>query len=416
MDGQFTNIQQTMALLCILLLFFTGVKHYAKRTLIPAEGWVLIAGLIYGLAYKHISLSWMPDISMLPPEVILTLFLPLLIFASGQRVKTSILRSEGLAIGFYAVAGVIASAFIIGLPTAVFLDIKPVHGLLMGAAMGATDPSAVGTIFHRFQMPERLKLLVEGESLFNDGVTVVLFSVAMGLAIGNTIFEPFHTALHFIWALIGAIPLGMLLGWASARLIKHWHEHHIFFTSSMSLILAYGGFLLSETLLHVSGVITVLIAAIAFVKNLEAQPQPTGDPTKYRIMEIFWDYISQTLSLFMFFLLGVATGRHDFVVTAATMIVAIGALILSRILIVYGSALILRLLRVRLPLSWQHVLTLGGLRGGVSAALIMLIPADYPYQQIFLCLAFAMIGFTLVLQPVLMQIYLQWTRIPEKEK
>jgi CPA1 family monovalent cation:H+ antiporter len=148
------------------------------------------------------------------------IILPILIFASGQQVKASLLKAESLPIGYYAVIGVIASAFAIGLPIAFLLDIEPIHGLLLGSAMGATDPSAAGAIFRRIDMPKRLHMLLEGESLFNDGTTVVLFSVVTGLVVENTIFRPFDTLLHFAWAIIVAIPVGMLLGWACAWLLK----------------------------------------------------------------------------------------------------------------------------------------------------------------------------------------------------
>lgn len=160
------DIEQAIAVYCILLLFFTGIKHYAKNFFIPAEGLIMVADLIYGMVYKYIGPSWMPGISLPPPGITLFVILPILIFARGQQVKASLLKAESLPISYYAVIGVIASAFAIGLPIAFLLDIDPIHGLLLGSAMGATDPAAVGAIFRRIGMPKRLHMLLEGESLF----------------------------------------------------------------------------------------------------------------------------------------------------------------------------------------------------------------------------------------------------------
>jgi NhaP-type Na+/H+ or K+/H+ antiporter len=138
-------------------------------------------------------------------------------------------------------------------------------------------------------MPKRLHMLLGGESLFNDGTTVVFFSLVTGLAVENTIFRPFATLLHFAWAIIVAIPVGMLLGWACARLLKYWHEQHMFFTTSISLVLAYGALMVSETLLHISGIITALVAAIAFVKGIAGERSAETRFKSTQIMEYFWD-------------------------------------------------------------------------------------------------------------------------------
>ncbi len=407
-----TSLSLSITLFCVLLLLFSAVKHYVKNCLISPEAWILFLGLIYGIVGRYTDWQWHPKLT-LKPDIVLMLFLPLLIFSSGRMIKPNALKSEVIPIGFFAIIGVIVTTFIIGFPISYILGIPLIHGLVLGAANGATDPAAVGAIFKNLKLPDRLNVLIEGESLFNDGVTVVLFTLISGLALGKVTFDPVYSAIEFIWAILAAIPIGITAGWLAAKLLCHWCEEQSFFTASMSIILAYGVFLITENIFHASGVISVLMAAIVFSKLWSIGEADKEKNRKARIMGAFWDYISQTLNAFLFFILGAMTGAHDFSgLSFYIIIAAIFSLILSRFVIVYGGCLVLRLLGNRLFLvSWQHVLFLGGLRGGISAALVLLIPHDYAYQQLFLCLAFTMIAFTLIIQPPLLSSYLRKTRL-----
>ncbi|PJB71715.1 MAG: hypothetical protein CO093_04565 [Alphaproteobacteria bacterium CG_4_9_14_3_um_filter_47_13] len=396
------SLTLSIAFFCGLLLLSAAVKHYTKKWFLPPEGWILLLGLGYGITGRHTDWQWQPELA-LEPHIVLTLFLPLLIFASGRMIRPDVLKSAAAPIGFFAILGVIATAFIIGWPVALLAGIPLVHGLVLGAATSAVDPAAVGSIFKSFEMPERLKTIIEGESLFNDGVTVVLFTLISALALGNTVFDPADTAFDFLWAVLAAIPLGLSAGWLAATLLCRWGEDQSFFTASISVILAYGTFLIAEDILHVSGVIAVLMAAIVFSKMWSVSGADEKTKEKARMMGAFWDYISQTLNAFLFFMLGAMSGAHDFSALPFTItIAAVAVLLLSRAAIAYGGGALLRF-----PISWQNVMMLGGLRGGISAALVLLIPHDYAHQQMFLCLAFIMIAFTLIVFPPLLSVYLK---------
>lgn len=149
------------------------------------------------------------------------------------------------------------------------------------------------------------------------------------------------------------------------------------------------------------------MAALMFAHSWQtsAADQQTAD--KVLIMDSFWDYIAQTLTGFLFFMLGVAVGSHEFVVTLWSMLAAVLLLLLSRMLIVYCGFGILWILRRRLSLLWQNVIMLSGLRGPVSAALILTLPESFPYKGEFQCLAFVVIAASLILQPLLIELLLQ---------
>jgi len=392
---------------CCLLMLLSVTKHYAKDSLIPADAWVLIIGFIYGICIKHFELDQLPSFT-LNPEIILLVLLPLLIFSSGRLITASELKSEALPIGFFSTVGVIATTFLIGVPLAYVLDIPMIHGLLLGAAASATDPAAVSSIFQNFTIEKRLELIVEGESLFNDGTTVVLFSLISGIVLSNAPFSFLSTFGTFVWAASISLPLGFLLGHLGAFTINRWKERHASFDISISLIVAYSSFLIAEKLLHISGVITVLVAAMVFYRyrKLSAKTPETEERTNYSIAN-FWEYIALLANGILFFSLGTTTGLHDFSeVPTIAVVVGVAAVFIGRCIVVYGSSGLLRIARHKLAFTWQNILVLGGLRGAVSAALILMIPHDYPYRNIFLCVIVAIIIFTLILQPIALKYYL----------
>ncbi len=400
--------------LCAALLLLTAARHYTRHSPLPGEVWVLLAGIGYGIAGRLSGSEFLPRLD-LSPDVVLFVLLPLLIFASGRLINPDALRTEALPIGLYAVAGVVATTFLVGVPVAYILDIGLLHGLLFGAAIAATDPVAVGAIFHRFHLPEKLELMVEGESLFNDGTTVVLFQLLASLAIAGAAFDALDTGVTFLWAVLGAFPLGWVLGWISSQILRVWHEHHPFFPVTMTMVLALLSFVVAEHFLHLSGVIAVLVAAMTFVQYHRQNRAQLQDPQKHqddaRIFDSFWEYIAIVANGFLFFALGAETGAHPYGLTLGSALLTVVVLMASRSVVIYLGGGMLAAVGRRLPWSWLAILNLGGLRGAVSAALILTIAHDYPHREIFLCLAFTLITASLIIQPLAMHFYLKQTKL-----
>ena len=384
-----------------LLLIFACVKHYTRHSKLPSEAWILLLGIAYGLTKKHGEFTEWPDLT-LDPNAILFFFLPLLIYASGRHVNVSAMKFSGIAITIYALPGVIASSVLIGFPVAWALDIHYLHGMLFGAAIGATDPIAVGAIFQKFALNKKLDMLVEGESLFNDGTTVALFSLLSAIVLYGSEFNFVNAAGTFTYAILLSIPIGILAGWLASKTLQVWSEQQIFYNASMGLIVALLIFMLCEYILHCSGVIAVLFSALTMEK-LSKQSQPEDN----KMLDSFWSYISQTLNGFMFFLLGVATGLHAFNLPVDALVIGFAAMFMARAIVIYAGAGIIRIFSTKIPAKWQHIMVLGGLRGSVSAALILLIPMSYENRDHFLCLAFFLTAFSLIVQPLLMDQYLK---------
>lgn len=395
--------------ICAFLFFVACLRHYSSRSFLPPESWLLLAGVVYG-SVQHNYLPALPVIA-LSPELVIWLLLPIIIFASARNTSISALKKDALPIFCFAGLGVILTLFLIGIPLSWIMSIPLTDGLFFAAAVAATDPSAVAAIFQRFSIPERLNVLLEGESTFNDGTAIVLFSLMAALVLTDARLSLGQALLQFTWSIAGAIPLGLALGWLAGKLVLHWGEQNRFPGLTLTLLLAYGSYLLGEGVFHVSGVITVLCASLAFIRSRQAGAQPKEG----ELFTSFWEYLEVLAGSVLFFSLGTAAGAHDFPINWALPGVVI-VLLVSRGIVVYGGSLLLRSVRKPLPLAWQHVMMLGGLRGAVSAALVLMIPADYIYRFEMLCLVFVLCLYTLVVHPPLLRLYLQRVELDETQE
>lgn len=295
---------------CVLFFILISLRHFARNSVLPPESWLLLAGVGYGVLQHH----YIPELPALrlTPELVLWLLLPVLIFASARHMSPRALIKETLPIFFFAGIGVILTLFLIGIPVAFIMGIPLLHGLFFAAAVAATDPSAVAAIFQRFPIPERLSTLLEGESMFNDGTAIVLFTLMASLVLAEQQLDLPQALTHFGWSIIGAIPIGFVAGWLAGKLVTFWQEQNTFIGLSITLLLAYGSYLLAEGALHVSGVITVLCAALAFIYARKKTETPEQGKKQDELFNSFWEYLESMSGSVLFFFLGVATGTHEF--------------------------------------------------------------------------------------------------------
>ncbi|MDW0142519.1 MAG: cation:proton antiporter, partial [Nitrososphaeraceae archaeon] len=340
------------------------------------------------------------------PEIILYVIIPILIFESGRKLSIGQIKKEAIPIGFFAIIGVIITILIIGIAVTTIFQIPFTDGLLFGTILAATDPVAVGIIFKKFPIPHRLNLIIEGESLFNDATGVISFNVVKGIIFSGVAFSLLDTSISFIWTMVGAIAFGTGLGWIGGKILNKWKaDEYVDFTFSLGLAIA--GYIVADHYLHVSGVVTTLFTAILLVtvhKEIS-----TGIR---RLFHKYWDYIGFITNSILFFLIGIPLLSVESYQSASVpliliLVIPFAIMMLSRAVVVYGGSTFLRIFRVKIPLKWQNVLTLGGLRGGIAVALALSIPAAYEFKGLFISLVVPLIAINLVVNPILLNWYLK---------
>jgi CPA1 family monovalent cation:H+ antiporter len=343
------------------------------------------------------------------PDLILLVFLPILIFESGRKLRLREIRSEIVPILFFSVVGVVITIFIVALGISLVLHTNLMDGILFGTIVASTDAVAVAIIFKRFTIPKRLNLIIEGESLFNDATSLVSFNLVIGIMFSNEAFSLASTSLSFIWSMMGAVALGSVLGYVGGKVLNRWHgDEHVNFTFSIAL--AIGGFLIADHYLHISGVVTTLFTALFLVRtHKDMFSQVRAAFHKY------WDYTGFMTNSFLFFLIGIPLvyefQSFDGISLVAIILAPITIVIISRAITVYGGCVILRLVRIRIPRQWQNILTLGGLRGGIAVAMVLSLPVDYEFKNLFIASVISVVVINLVILPILLDSYLKRTKL-----
>lgn len=394
---------------CVFLLGISAIEHYFRNSVIPSICWIMLAGIAYGAATRAPALH-LPRLH-LAPDIVLFVFLPILIFDSSRKLEWTELKSVGVEAGVFASVGVIASMVLIGLSVAWIARIPLLDALLFGAVISATDPVAVAAIFDRFEFPEKLRTLIEGESLLNDGTAVILFTALSMAVFESTGISVGPLTFKLVLATGGGILLGCAFGYAGGMLGRYWHElHDRFIGALLPLITIYAAFVVAEHFLHVSGVITVMAGTLMLTKIHYAAGHARREARSAdEFFNQFWEFSGMLANVALFFLLGNEIGVHAFTLQWRLVPVFILILLASRSIVVYLLSGTLRAAHRKIPLSWQHVLNIGGLKGALSIALILLLPSDYVYRELFLCTTFVLIMFTLIGNSLGMRWYLKKT-------
>lgn len=230
---------------CGLLLVVAAVRHYLRRSVIPPVCWLLLAGVAVGALRRHAGLA-LPSFQV-GPEVVLYVFLPLLIFDSSRKLAPRDLGAVWPEAGLLSLIGPAVGMAVLGGALHLLAGIPLTDALLFGALLSATDPVAVTAIFDAFPVPEKLRAMVEGESLLNDGVVVVLFTILSARLTGEIAFSVPETIGWVFVSIFGAVILGAMIGGVGALLLRFWHEQHDRFIGALiPLIAVYFAFTVAE--------------------------------------------------------------------------------------------------------------------------------------------------------------------------
>ena len=270
--------------------------------------------------------------------------------------------------------------------------------LVFGALIAATDPVAVVALFRALGRTKQLTLIVEGESLFNDGTAIVIFNLLVAAALPAAIGAE-HAAssgiipaiADFLRVALGGIGIGIGLGWLVSRTIARLDDHLI--ETTLTTVLAFGAYLIAEEL-HVSGVLAV-VAAGMMNGNLG---QKGMSPTTRIVLYNFWEFLAFIANSLLFLLLGLAVDIPQLLENIGPIAIAVVAVLVGRAIVVYGLTWLVNRRRERVPQAYKHVLFWGGLRGAVSLALVLSLPASFADRTLLQVMTFGVVLFTLLAQ------------------
>ena len=373
-----------------LLIVVAIVATIVQVIEIPYEIALVAAGLAFAV------LPGMPQISV-TPDVILTVFLPILLFHGAYNLSMNDLRASLVPVAILAFPGVGLVMGLIALALHAVVGMSWPSALLLGAIVSATDPVSVLAIFGQQHVPRRLSTIVSSESLLNDGAAFVLFALALNLARGKQI-SLLSGAEQIVVVVVGSLLLGALIGILGSQILLRLNEAQL--ETTISVILAYGGYI-AATDLGLSGALETVAAGILLGSRGETVMSETTR-THARATWEFLDFLANSL---VFLLMGLAlrpvgaeAGAHLGTRIVEPLIVVIVAVVLVRLLLVHGMGIMLTWLHDPLPASWRHVIGWAGLRGAVSMAAALSLPAGVADRDLLRVLTFGVVLFTLVVQ------------------
>lgn len=379
------SIEEYVSDLIILLLVATAVALLSRRLRIPYITGLVLAGLAIA--------EFLPDRVGLNSSLILNLFLPILLFESAINADISRLRSTVRPIALLAGPGVAVAAGVTAVSLKFALDQDWVPALLLGTILAITDTVSVIAVFKEVSVPSRLTTIVEGESLFNDGVALVLFTLILQVHITGSV-TLWEGVQQLVIVIVGGTVLGLALGYIAAGLLTRSDDS--LSGILLTVALALGTYQVGH-LLNVSGVVAVVVAGL-MVGNvgLSRRVSASNRVTLYS----FWDYAGFGVNTFIFLLIGVEVDLPTLWQTLPAVLLAILSYQLGRLLAVYPLLAIVNRVDHPIPMRWQHILFLGNIKGSLSMALALTLPATLSGRASLIAIVYGSVLLSLVVQGV----------------
>ncbi len=385
----------------LLLSVATAVAIATTRLKVPYTVALVVVGTALGAA--HISTP-----IHLTKDILYVVFLPGLIFEAAYNLTVAELRQNLRAIFALAVPGVLlamaATAGILMFSSAAFAGGPHLgwsHALVFSALIAATDPIAVVALFKTLGAPRRLSVLIEGESLVNDGTAAVLYAIVVGAVTGGGQTGIGSGAIEFVVVVGGGALIGVALGYFASGLRRRTAEPMI--EIALTTLAAYGSFALAERL-HVSGIIATLAAGVVCRAQVRPDLPPVGgnearstEATNIAVQS-FWEYVAFALNSLVFLLIGFEVKVSQLGAAWRPIVLAFVAVTLGRAVVVFVVSALLARTNERIPFSHAVVLTWGGLRGALSMVLALALPESFASRELIVTTTFGVVVLSIVVQ------------------
>ncbi len=368
----------------LLLLIAAVVAILTRRLRLPYSVGLVTAGIVLAIS------PFAPQTS-LTKDLIFTALLPPLLFEAAFSIPWNQLRRDFPVIAVLATLGVVLSASVTATGMHFLAGWSWIDALVFGALIAATDPVSVIAAFKEAKAHGRLMLLIEAESLLNDGTAAVAFGIVLLLASGQQI-----TSIEIARMLLVTVFGGVLCGATIAlgALLLAWRTQDHLVEITVTTVAAYGSFLLADHF-GMSGVLATITAGLImgnfkFRKIISEQGREA--------VQAFWEYAAFVANSLIFLLIGMHEARQHFVTMWLPAATAIVLVTLGRSMAIYPCCLLFARSSLRVAGKHQHILFWGGLRGTVALALALGLPATVPLREEIVSISFAVVAFSVFVQ------------------
>ena len=373
----------------LLFSIATAVAIATRRLRLPYT----VALVLVGLALGALPLPSRPTLSR---DLLFAVVLPGLLFEAAVHLRKEWLADTRASIAALAIPGVVlALGITAGLVLPGVRALVPTFGMLdalaFAAATVATDPIAVVATFRELKAPRRLSVLVEGESLLNDGTGVVVFNLVVAAAAGAGLSLP-AAAGQFALVSIGGALVGGLLAFAIVQVLKRIDEPMIEVT--LTVIAAYGSFAIAEQL-EVSGVIATVAAGLVCGN---AARRGTHSDAAIAALRTFWEYVAFALNSIVFLLIGLQVGMPALLNDWKPILIGYVVVTVVRFIVVFTTAAALRPTRERMPWRWTLIVGWSGLRGALAMVLAIALPGSFPSRELIVHMTFGVVLLSIIAQ------------------
>jgi CPA1 family monovalent cation:H+ antiporter len=389
----------------VLLVVAAVVAVVARKLAIPYSIALVIAGLLLGL-----SGTLHPPV--LTRELLFAVFLPGLIFEAAVELDADEFWRNRFTILSLALPGVVLATPIVA--AGLVFSLAPADiAISWGAAfvfatlIAATDPIAVVSLVRALGAPTRLGVLIESESLLNDGTAAVAFMTTVAFVLGShpSLFE---AAVRFVYAIAAAIGLGVAVGLATRRLVAWLDDARVIIT--ITAVTAYGSFIVAESI-GASGVIAVVTAGLLVGDEPSRRAMA---PAARQALHTFWDYVAFALNSIVFLLIGFQAGIGSLLRSWLPILVAFVVVTVARIIATYAVVAV-GPRSERLPKTWTAVLAWSGLRGSLAMVLALSLPPEMPQRDLVVVMTIGVVVLSILVQGLTAGPLLRRLRVTEEE-
>ena len=378
----------TITTLGLVLLVASIVAMICRRFNLPYSVGLVAAGI--GLQLSPIDVN-LP----LSRDLIFDIFLPPLVFEAALQLPWKFFRRNLPVTALLAFPGLVVAAAFAAVGMRYLVGWDWMESLLFGTLMAATDPVSVIASFKELGVRPRLSLLVESESLANDGTAAVGFGLLVAIHAGAS-STPIGVLGALLWTVIGGIAVGGAVAIGALMLVKRTDDHLV--ENTLTAIAAYGSFLIADRF-GMSGVLASLTAGLV-VGNV-GLAGPITEHGRPHVVSM-WQFAAFLANSIVFILIGAGEAHVPLHLFAGAAAIGVVLVLGGRALAVYPFCRMLKATRLRVSMAYQHALFWGGLRGALGLALALALPTDLPHRSEIIVVAFAVVAFSIFAQGLTM--------------